>query len=696
MAVPRCLTSLHATLYIHERNSLSATFVYLSHCHKKRLPIHLHRNFIQRRKNHTTTTITTITITTTTITTTTITTPTITTTTITTTTITTTTAFHINIFAMAPTLSRLLNFLTFFLTVLTCLQHASVNGVAEPASSSGSAWRIWVWALYVVSLITLLSWWPMKTNHVVLSSLSLSGLFVAFLAATSPLSIVVQLSYVARTCIFSVFGAMSRLSADTTTIEPRRVIDDVKIAVEVPFAAPAMERMNRLISDLHTRPARKSIYRGFCIDPRAVVAPSTPGNACRPALASASPTEHHLPRTIPACEHGLVREILRFANGWNFPIFRFVEVTHNHPLLVLSLHLFEQEGFFERFGIDVEKFATVPILLVSFKYHYFNDDVAWEYVAKSKQFTADINLVPLQITTVSTQLMSYKVSVVLIILSRFMITTKLAMILTLYHRITYGAITASNAILRLSGLRQYLTDLDVLAILFGAIIHDIGHPGVKSDFLIKVGATEALMFNGRNVLENYHLSLAFGLLDHPENNFLENLRREDFIYFNRVVVEMVLATDLVGHDDFLEKFKRRFQPLNGEKVVLSPSVLVKPEDRLTLMQMVVKLADVSTPTKELPTFMRWSKNCLEEFVIQAELEKELGLPFAWYMDKEQMRVPSEQIGFIKRFVMPLWETFDTLVPIPAPMAALRNNLAFWEHRKSLGERAGLREEDFRL
>lgn len=35
-------------------------------------------------------------------------------------------------------------------------------------------------------------------------------------------------------------------------------------------------------------------------------------------------------------------------------------------------------------------------------------------------------------------------------------------------------------------------------------------------------------------------------------------------------------------------------------------------------------------------------------MLQAELEKELGLPFAWFMDKDQMKVPSEQICFIKR------------------------------------------------
>lgn len=65
------------------------------------------------------------------------------------------------------------------------------------------------------------------------------------------------------------------------------------------------------------------------------------------------------------------------------------------------------------------------------------------------------------------------------------------------------------------------------------------------------------MFNGRNLLENYHLALAFALLDHSENNFLENLRREDFIYFHRAVVDMVLATDLAGHDEFIEKWKKK-------------------------------------------------------------------------------------------------------------------------------------------
>ena len=44
------------------------------------------------------------------------------------------------------------------------------------------------------------------------------------------------------------------------------------------------------------------------------------------------------------------------------------------------------------------------------------------------------------------------------------------------------------------------------AALFAAAVHDLGHPGVSSAYLVQSRSPLALMYNDRSVLENHHLA----------------------------------------------------------------------------------------------------------------------------------------------------------------------------------------------
>uniref|UniRef100_A0A915JM54 PDEase domain-containing protein n=1 Tax=Romanomermis culicivorax TaxID=13658 RepID=A0A915JM54_ROMCU len=60
-----------------------------------------------------------------------------------------------------------------------------------------------------------------------------------------------------------------------------------------------------------------------------------------------------------------------------------------------------------------------------------------------------------------------------------------------------------------------------------------------------------------SVLENHHASLAFQLtLGKSELNIFENLPRDEYVAIRRSVVDMVLATDMFRHYDYLEQFQR--------------------------------------------------------------------------------------------------------------------------------------------
>ncbi|XP_022235033.1 calcium/calmodulin-dependent 3',5'-cyclic nucleotide phosphodiesterase 1C-like, partial [Limulus polyphemus] len=79
-----------------------------------------------------------------------------------------------------------------------------------------------------------------------------------------------------------------------------------------------------------------------------------------------------------------------------------------------------------------------------------------------------------------------------------------------------------------SGLANWLTDLEVFATLFSAIIHDFEHTGTTNNFHVMSGSDTALLYNDKAVLENHHVSAAFKLLKEEDNNILQNFSKEEF------------------------------------------------------------------------------------------------------------------------------------------------------------------------
>jgi hypothetical protein len=99
---------------------------------------------------------------------------------------------------------------------------------------------------------------------------------------------------------------------------------------------------------------------------------------------------------------------------------------------------------------------------------------------------------------------------------------------------------------------QRWSRLHLAAALFAAIIHDMEHPGFNNDFLIKTRAPVAITYNDRSVLENHHCAQGFRALLHPRLNFVEALSPQDFTLFRSTVIQLVLATDMSRHAEYMK------------------------------------------------------------------------------------------------------------------------------------------------
>lgn len=70
-------------------------------------------------------------------------------------------------------------------------------------------------------------------------------------------------------------------------------------------------------------------------------------------------------------------------------------------------------------------------------------------------------------------------------------------------------------------------------------------------------------------------------------------------------------------------------------------------DRLLVMEIIIKLADVNGPMKSHKLHCQWTDRIAMEFYEQGDEERALNLPVSLYMDRSDPRLPELQKSFIK-------------------------------------------------
>uniref|UniRef100_A0A2K6UBM3 3',5'-cyclic-AMP phosphodiesterase n=1 Tax=Saimiri boliviensis boliviensis TaxID=39432 RepID=A0A2K6UBM3_SAIBB len=169
----------------------------------------------------------------------------------------------------------------------------------------------------------------------------------------------------------------------------------------------------------------------------------------------------------------------------------------------------------------------------------------------------------------------------------------------------------------------------------------------------------ALMYNDASVLENHHLAVGFKLLQAENCDIFQNLSTKQRLSLRRMVIDMVLATDMSKHMNLLADLKTMVET----KKVTSLGVLLLDNypDRIQVLQSLVHCADLSNPTKPLPLYRQWTDRIMAEFFQQGDRERESGLDISPMCDKHTASVEKSQVGFIDYIAHPLWETWADLV-----------------------------------
>uniref|UniRef100_A0A9J7YLJ3 Phosphodiesterase n=1 Tax=Cyprinus carpio carpio TaxID=630221 RepID=A0A9J7YLJ3_CYPCA len=226
-----------------------------------------------------------------------------------------------------------------------------------------------------------------------------------------------------------------------------------------------------------------------------------------------------------------------------------------------------------------------------------------------------------------------------------------------YHNLIHAADVTQTAhyLMLHTGIMHWLTELEILAMVFAAAIHDFEHTGTTNNFHIQTRSEVAILYNDRSVLENHHVSAAYRLMQEDEMNILVNLSKDDWRELRTLVIEMVMSTDMSCH----------FQQIKTMR-----NVLQQPEgiDKAKVLSLMLHAADISHPAKGWKLHYRWTQALMEEFFRQGDKEAELGLPFSPLCDRKATMIAQSQIGFIDFIVEPTFSVLvDTTEKIISPL-----------------------------
>ncbi len=220
---------------------------------------------------------------------------------------------------------------------------------------------------------------------------------------------------------------------------------------------------------------------------------------------------------------------------------------------------------------------------------------------------------------------------------------------------SYTILTQGNLIEKMK-----LGQLDFFSLLIACLCHDYKHPGQNNVYQINAKTKYAMRYNDISVLENYHVSQTFKLIQKDETNIFCNFSPEEYRISRRRMIDCILSTDMANHQKVLSAIKikmenydikkgKNFEKIYQEKIEDLGKLF---ENQQCVLNMIIHCSDISNPAKPDKISNEWTKRVYEEFFIQGDLEKKKGLNISMFCDRENTNINKAMVGFINFVVLP--------------------------------------------
>ncbi|CAG9311583.1 PDE4C [Blepharisma stoltei] len=225
-----------------------------------------------------------------------------------------------------------------------------------------------------------------------------------------------------------------------------------------------------------------------------------------------------------------------------------------------------------------------------------------------------------------------------------------------YHNSTHAAdvVQAFHYMINSCGAKEIcnFSPAEVAICYISAAIHDYQHPGLTNAFLVNTQHKLAMLYNDKAVLENFHISSAFNLTMKPSMNIFINMEENLQKLFRKKIIDLVLATDMSKH----------FEHLNNFQGLIDSGKVFSEEGKYASMELLMHFCDLSNAFRPFEISKKWTELINQEFFMQGDKEKELGIPISPTCNRDNVIVEKAQLNFVTYLIEPFISPMETLLP----------------------------------
>ncbi|XP_016361754.1 rod cGMP-specific 3',5'-cyclic phosphodiesterase subunit beta-like [Sinocyclocheilus anshuiensis] len=292
------------------------------------------------------------------------------------------------------------------------------------------------------------------------------------------------------------------------------------------------------------------------------------------------------------------------------------------------------------------------------------------------------------------------------VLVRFMYSVSKGYRKITYHNWRHGFNVGQTmfTLLTTGKLKQYYTDLEVMAMITAGFLHDIDHRGTNNLYQVK-SQNPLAKLHGSSILERHHLDFGKFLLGDESLNIFQNLNRRQTEHVFHLIDIAIIATDLALY------FKKRtmFQKIvdlsetyeDQKKWVDFMSLETTRKE--IVMAMMMTACDRSAIAKPWEVQSKVALSVAAEFWEQGDLERTVleQQPIPMMDRNKAAELPKLQCGFIDFVCTFVYKEFSRFHHEIQPMHdGILNNRMHWKERqeeyeaklKAMEEAAKARQE----
>jgi hypothetical protein len=283
-----------------------------------------------------------------------------------------------------------------------------------------------------------------------------------------------------------------------------------------------------------------------------------------------------------------------------------------------------------------------------------------------------------------------------IIMGHFLEQAEYSYVKTCPYHNWFHAIDVTHCVYRLLHIcatDAFLSGAERYALLVSAVCHDVGHPGYNNTFLVETSHELALRYNDKSPLENMHCARLFEFVSSLKCNIFGSMPRPQFQDVRKICIDAILHTDNAQHFAMIKEVQMIYE-VNSEILDASrgffdedpdefptkeaQEYFRQPESRKLLVKLFLHIADISNSMKPFRICRIWAWQVLEEFFLQGDAEKRLGVPVQALNDREKVNRAFSQVGFIEFLVSPLiFVVIKVLPPMDQNAEQMLQNIKTW-------------------